>query len=182
MTDKQYIYKAHIDVSDINHHRYEHIDFTLSLLPHEDTQHLLLKLIGYCLFPFTESIISTSDDLPLHPDVGICDLDDHFKLWLDVGFPELKRIEKACRKSDQVIILTIAKSQWLAENKAKLLLLNNLHLLKIEADFLKFLQRDMSRKLVWSVILDQNRLALTSHNAFFETVIGEYPWIEHHIV
>lgn len=85
MADKSRLFKAHIDVSDIDHHRYEHKDFTLALLPNEDITHFLLKLIGYSLLPLNEANIYSPKAHVFNPDVGIQSLDERFEILVRCG-------------------------------------------------------------------------------------------------
>jgi uncharacterized protein YaeQ len=169
MADKSRLFKAHIDVSDIDHHRYEHKDFTLALLPNEDTTHFLLKLIGYSLLPLNEANIYSPKAHSFNPDVGIQSLDEHFEIWLDAGFPPIKRVDKASHKSEQVIILTPTYSDWLDENKQKLRLIDNLQLISIDNCFINKIEDNIERKLEWSVILENNQISISDNHGFYET-------------
>ncbi|SFD20002.1 YaeQ family protein [Pseudoalteromonas denitrificans] len=173
MADKTKLFKAHLDVADINHHRYEHKDFTLALLPNEDTQHFLLKLIGYSLLPLEQANIFSHNTSSFNPDVGIQALDEHFEVWLDAGFPSLKRVDRACHKSEQVIILTPTQSSWLDENKHKLRLLDNLHLISLDNHFIQKIEDNIVKKLDWSVILENDKITISDHCDFYETQLNE---------
>jgi len=173
MADKSKLFKVHIDVSDIDHHRYEHKDFTLALLPNEDTAHFLLKLIGYGLLPLNEANFYSPKARSFNPDVGIQSLDEHFEIWLDAGFPSIKRIDKASHKAEQIIILTPTYSDWLEENKQKLRLIENLQLIALDNSFIHKIEDNIERKLDWSVILENNKLSISDNHGFYETNLEE---------
>lgn len=173
MADKSRLFKAHIDVSDIDHNRYEHKDFTLALLPNEDTTHFLLKLIGYSLLPLNEANFYSPKAHSFNPDVGIETFDEHFEIWLDAGFPSIKRIDKASHKSEQVIILTPSHSDWLEENKQKLRLIDNLQLISLDNRFIDKIEDNIERKLNWSVVLDDKQISISDNHDFYETNLNE---------
>lgn len=172
MANKQIVFKAHLDVSDMNHHRYEHKDVTISLLPKEDIEHFLLKLIGYCLLPLESAFWSKTNDQPIHPDLGLQDEIGDYTLWIEVGFPSQKRLDKACQLAKQVVLITPKESEWL-DNMKSYLRKRATKVIAIDIKFLNQLQIDISKRLDWSVIIEHNKLTISNDLGYYETSLPQ---------
>lgn len=166
------VFKAHLDVADLNHHRYEHKDVTVALLPREDLEHFLLKLIGFCLLPLHSAAWSKNNDNPIHPDLSLKDEFNRYILWIEVGSPTQKRLERAMQQAEQVIVITLKNSTWLTDNEAYLSR-KHIKLLAIDTQFLNNLSQDMTQRFDWSVVVEQNTLTITNNQGFYETNFTE---------
>ena len=172
MANKQIVFKAHLDVSDMNNHRYEHKDVTISLLPKEDLEHFLLKLIGYCLLPLESAFWSKTNHQPIHPDLGLQNEIGDYTLWVEVGFPSQKRLDKACQLAKQVVLITPKVSDWLNDMKSHLRK-HSIKVIAIDHDFLNQLQTDLSKRVDWSVIIEHNKLTISNDLGYYETSLTQ---------
>lgn len=98
------IYKASLNIADMDRNYYEEHNFTLAKHPSETDLRLMVKLVAFMLnadekLLFTKGI--TQDD---EPDLWQKALNGDIKLWIDLGQPDEKRIRKACGRSQKVII------------------------------------------------------------------------------
>lgn len=108
------IYKASLNIADMDRNYYAEHNFTLAKHPSETDLRLMIKLVAFMLnadetLLFTKGI--TQDD---EPDLWQKALDGDIKLWIDLGQPDEKRIRKACGRSEKVIIYMYQEGSALA--------------------------------------------------------------------
>jgi uncharacterized protein YaeQ len=120
---KATIYKAEIQISDMDRHYYQNHHLTLARHPSETDERLMVRILSFVMhanedLKFTKGI-STDDE----PDLWQINLSNEIELWIDLGQLDEKRIRKACHRAKRVIIYTYqtgsAKAWWQQnENKA----------------------------------------------------------------
>ncbi|MFT6028430.1 MAG: hypothetical protein ACI8O8_000154 [Oleiphilaceae bacterium] len=98
------IFKAQLDLSDLNRHHYESYKLTLARHPSENDQRMMLRLLAFALFAneqlsFTKGI-STAEE----PDLWIKNYSGEIELWIDLGLPDGKRIRKSYSLAKKVVI------------------------------------------------------------------------------
>lgn len=108
------IYKASLNIANMDRNYYAEHNFTLAKHPSETDLRLMIKLVAFMLnadekLLFTKGI--TQDD---EPDLWQKALDGDIKLWIDLGQPDEKRIRKACGRSEKVIIYMYQEGSALA--------------------------------------------------------------------
>lgn len=102
MALKATIYKANIELADMDRNYYDSLQLTIAQHPSETDQRLMVRLICY--------ILNAHNDLQFGK--GLSDEDeavmwqinysDEIALWIELGQIDEKRIKKACNKSAHV--------------------------------------------------------------------------------
>ncbi|HIO92927.1 MAG TPA: YaeQ family protein [Leucothrix mucor] len=142
------IYKADINIADMDRHYYQSHEFTIAQHPSETELRMMIRLCAFILnaheqLSFTKGL--SSDD---EPDLWQKSLTDEIELWIDLGQPEEKRIRKACGRAKQVIIYTYNKRSaniWWQQQAPKLARFKNLKVIHLDADNIENLvQKSMS--------------------------------------
>lgn len=104
MALKSTIYKAELQVSNMDRHYYHGHSLTLALHPSETEERMMIRLLAFALHANEQLTfgrgLSTQEDATLWQK----DLTDHITVWVDVGLPDEKRIKKASHRADQVQI------------------------------------------------------------------------------
>ena len=98
------IFKAQLDLSDLNRNHYESYKLTLARHPSENDQRMMLRLLAFALFAdehlsFTKGI-STAEE----PDLWIKNYSGEIELWIDLGTPDESRIRKASGRAHRVVL------------------------------------------------------------------------------
>ncbi len=169
MTDKGLIYKARFDIADLFHHRNHREVFTTALHENETTAHFLMRLIGYCLISYQDGATISHHNSKSEPEVWIRDAVEHYQVWLDVDEPDFEKVLKAAKQADNVVIVTRRGSLWLEEHGARCERLANVHLIVLEEEFITRLAAHITRKLNWSVTIEEDKLAIADEDAYFES-------------
>lgn len=129
MALKSTIYKAELNIADMDRNYYAAHGLTLARHPSETDERLMVRLVAFMLFAneaLTFGKGLSEDDAP---DLWKKDLTDAIELWIDVGLPSERDIKKACGKSSQVAVVLYGgrvAEMWWTQNSKALLKLNNL--------------------------------------------------------
>jgi len=131
------IYKANLNIANMDTNYYAEHDLTLAKHPSENDLRLMVRVLAFALnadenLAFSKGI--ASDD---EPDLWTKALDGAITLWIDLGQPDEKRIRKACGRADKVIIYTYqegpALAWWKSEEK-NLKRFKNLSVINLKID------------------------------------------------
>lgn len=148
MAAKATIYKALLNIADMDRHYYAEHNLTLAQHPSENDLRLMVRLTAFVLnanetLMFCKGI--SQDD---EPDLWQKSLSGDIELWIDLGQPDEKRIKKACGRSEQVIIYTYQEGMataWFKQIENSLKRFNNLQVfyLKMDGDIESLTKRSM---------------------------------------
>jgi len=142
------IYKASLNIADMDRHYYAEHNFTLAKHPSENDLRLMVRLTAFILNADEDLLFSKGIAQDNEPDLWTKALDGEIKLWIDLGQPDEKRIRKACGRSEQVIIYTYQEGSalaWWKQAEKTLKRFKNLRVinLKIKGDIEALAQRTM---------------------------------------
>lgn len=168
MADKTAVFKTHFDLADLTKRKYTHNDLTVAMLPGEDRNHFVLKLLAYCLAE-DEHTVFNANRSKHSPDVFIQDVDEHYILWCEVGQPSNKKLLKGLANADKVVVLTVNKDKWFTELEARVRLNPKLHVIEVDESFIAHLADDLSLNLSWSIVIDEKKLSVSVANHYYET-------------
>ncbi len=137
MATKATIYKALLNIANMDSHYYAEHNLTLAKHPSETDLRLMVRLIAFILnadesLEFTKGI--SQDD---EPDLWKKSLGGDIELWIDLGQPDEKRIKKACGRSEKVIIYTYREGMataWWKQIETSLTRFSNLQVIHLEMD------------------------------------------------
>ncbi len=136
MALKATIYKADLQVADMDRHYYADHALTIARHPSESDERMMARVLMYALYAqegiaFTKGLFDVDE-----PEVWVKDLTGEIKLWIDIGQPDDARLRKACGRADQVVVLCYSSSSyvWWKQIESKLARLNNLTVLQLPAE------------------------------------------------
>ena len=128
------IYKATLNIANMDSHYYAEHDFTIAKHPSENELRLMVRLVAFVLNANEDLTFSKGIAQDDEPDLWTKALDGEIKLWIDLGQPDEKRIRKACGRSEQVIIYTYqegAALSWWAQAEKTLKRFKNLRVVNL---------------------------------------------------
>ena len=105
MALKATVFRAELQVSDMDRHYYATHALTLARHPSETDERLMVRLLAFALhaderLEFGRGL--SSDD---EPDLWRKSRSGEIELWIDVGQPDESRIRKACGRAQQVVVI-----------------------------------------------------------------------------
>lgn len=167
------IYKANIQLADIDRGRYETLSATVARHPSETEERLAARLLAFALFyeddlTFTKGLCASDE-----PDIWVKGGDDRVRLWVEVALPDAERIVKASRHAERVALLACGRAlfSWQQQHLPKLAGIPNLSVIVIDQPFLTSLVARLERSISWSVTITEGVCYLTIGDETLETAI-----------
>ncbi len=128
MALKSIIYKAQLQVADMDRHYYADHALNLACHPSETIERMMVRVLVFGLnaderLEFGKGISDTDE-----PDLWRKDLTGAIEQWIEVGQPDERRILKACGRSGQVQVYAYGGTSdiWWKQNAGKLARARNL--------------------------------------------------------
>lgn len=113
MALKSTIYKAELDIADMDRQYYASHGLTLACHPSETEERMMIGLAAFALNAHERLSFSRGLSETEEPDLWQRDLSGALELWIELGHPDEKRLAKACGKSRSVIVYTYSASPGL---------------------------------------------------------------------
>ncbi len=106
MAIKSTIFKAALQITDMDRHYYRDHQLTIARHPSENDERMMVRLLAFALHagPALQLCRGISDED--EPDLWQKSLNGDIELWIDLGQPDEKRIRKACGRAAKVVIYT----------------------------------------------------------------------------
>ncbi|MCX8957741.1 YaeQ family protein [Erwinia psidii] len=129
MALKATIYKAMINIADMDRHVFIDSNLTLARHPSETEERLMLRLLAW-LVNADERLVFTRG-LSAEDEPEIWRMNDHngIEVWVELGLPDERRIKKACNRAASVFLYAYnarAAQIWWQQNQRRLAQLENL--------------------------------------------------------
>jgi len=164
MALKATIYKATVNVADLDRNQFLDATLTLARHPSETQERMMLRLLAWMKFAderlqFTRGL-SAEDE----PEAWL--RNDHLgiDLWIELGLPDEKRIKKACSQSQAVALFTYngkAAQIWWQQNQTKLSGFKNLSIWYLDDEQLAKLSAFAARTMILQVTIQDGTLWLS---------------------
>lgn len=105
MALKATIYKAEVQITDLDRHYYASHGLTIARHPSETDERMMVRVLAFMLYAgerlsFGKGL-STADE----PDLWEHDFGNDIVRWIDVGQPDARRIVKAAGRAEHVDVL-----------------------------------------------------------------------------
>lgn len=167
------IYRANLQLADVDRAVYEALQITVARHPSETEERLVARLLAYALFyepdlNFTKGI-SVGDE----PDLWLKGPDGRVHLWIEVGLPEAERLVKASRHAERTVLIAVGKPipSWEIQQLPKLTAVANLTVISFELEFIAWLTARLERAINWIVTITEESLYVTIAAETMETTI-----------
>ena len=137
MASNATIFKATIQIADMDRHYYEDHALTLARHPSETDERMMVRLLAFVLHAHEALSFGQGLSTEEEPALWQKDLTGTIDLWIEVGQLEEKTIRRACGRAKQVCIYTYGgrgADQWWEKNLATLVRLNNLTVMNLPLD------------------------------------------------
>lgn len=105
MAPKATVYKAELQVTDMDRHYYASHDLVLAQHPSETEARLMVRLITFALFADERLEFGRGLSNEEEPDLWRRDYTGDIEQWIDLGQPDESRIRKASGRSRQVVVV-----------------------------------------------------------------------------
>jgi uncharacterized protein YaeQ len=167
MAIKATIFKANLQIADMERHYYQDHALTLARHPSETDERMMVRLLAFALhadeyLEFGQGM--TADD---EADLWRKDLTGAIELWIDVGLPDEKLIRKACGRSNQVIVYTYGgrvADMWFAQNSSQFERLKNLSVINLPMENTRAIAKLAQRNMQLQCTIQDEQVWLSDGN------------------
>jgi uncharacterized protein YaeQ len=169
------IFKADLQIADLDRNYYHDHALTLARHPSETDERMMVRLLAFLLHAH-ESLsfgngLSTCDE----PDLWRKDLTGAIELWIDVGLPDEKLVRRACGRASQVFIYTYGgriADTWWSQCRHKLEQIRNLTVNNLPREVSHAIAKQAQRNMRLNCTIQDGQIWLADGNesTLFELV------------
>ena len=159
------IFKAQINISDMDRHYYQSHALTIAQHPSENDLRMMIRVLAFCLnaheqLSFTKGL-STQEE----PDLWQKSLSDEIELWIELGQIEEKRLRQACGKGQKVIIYTYNDKQagpWYSQMESTFARHSNLDVFHVSSESAEQLAKLAQKNMDLQVSIQDGEVFISS--------------------
>jgi len=104
MALKATIFKADLQIADMDRHYYQDHALTIARHPSETDERMMMRVLAFVIHANEALTFGKGLSADDEPDLWQKDLTGAVDLWIEVGQPDEKRILKACGRSARVVV------------------------------------------------------------------------------
>ena len=157
------VYAFKIELADSDRGVYAPLELRVARHPSETEDHLLTRVLAYCL-EYTEGI-SLSNGLsdPDQPAISVRDLTGALRVWIDVGAPDPARLHRAAKLAPRVAVYTHKDAQQLSQRlrAAKIHRAEALELYAVDRDWLTAFTGLLTRRMEFALTVADGQVYLS---------------------
>jgi uncharacterized protein YaeQ len=175
MALKATIFKADLQISDMDRHYYGEHALTIARHPSETDERMMVRVLAFALHAHEALTfgkgLSTEDE----PDLWQKDLTGAIDLWIDVGQPDEKRILKACGRAAQVVVYSYSGTShvWWNQIGAKVARARNLRVLELPSSATQALAGLAERTMRLQCMIQDRQIWFSGGDHTVQIELGE---------
>lgn len=149
MALKATIYKADLQVVDMDRHHYVDYPLTIACHPSETAERMMVRIVAFALNAHHRLAFGRGLSDVEEPDLFRRDLTGRIEQWIEVGQPDERAVLKACGKADQVLVYAYAPgaATWWKQTGPKLARARNLEVTAFDPEAVRDLTRLTERTM-----------------------------------
>jgi len=144
------IFKAELQIADMDRHYYRDHALTIARHPSETDERMMVRVLAFARHADEALLFGkglSSDD---EPDLWQKDLTGAIRVWIDVGLPDEKRTRRACGRADEVFIYSYGgrgADLWWQQTHGKLDRMANLTVVNLPFSIMQALAKLAQRTM-----------------------------------
>jgi uncharacterized protein YaeQ len=157
------IYVFKIDLADADRGVYQPLELRVARHPSETEEHLLTRVLAYCL-EYTEGIAFSNGLFDSdQPTIAVRDLTGFLQVWIDVGAPEAARLHRAAKLAPRVAIYTNKDALQLAARLGaeRIHRVEAMELYAVDRDWLASLAARLTRRMEFTLTVAERHLYIS---------------------
>lgn len=171
---KSTIFKATVQVADIDHDHYADHAVTLARHPSETDERMMVRLAALALHAHTLQSVCRGDGTlgfgkglsdPDEPDAMLVDYTGRKRVWIEVGQPDDRTLSKASSQADHVVVYAFGSAAeiWWKALQPKVSRLHKLQVWRIPAERAAELAALAERSMMLNATIQEGLLTLSSN-------------------
>ena len=171
------IYLFKIDLADSDRGVYQPLELRVTRHPSETEEHLLTRVLAYCL-EFTEGIAFSNGLFDAdQPAIAVRELTGVLRVWIDVGAPEAARLHRAAKLAPRVVIYTNKDPIQLAARLGaeRIHRVEAMELYAVDRDWLAALAARLTRRMQFTLTVAERHVYLSLGEETLSCVVQRIP-------
>ena len=170
MAIKATVFKAALQIADMDRHYYADHALTLARHPSETDERMMVRLLAFALYADTRLAFGKGLSSDEEPDLWGKDLTGAIERWIEVGLPDERVIRKACGRAGEVVVIIYGRSAdiWWNENRGKLQRLGKLTVLKLASETTLALALLAGRNMQMQCTIEEGHVMMISDTGIIE--------------
>lgn len=163
MALKSTIFKATLQITDMDRGYYQNHSLTIARHPSETDERMMVRLLAFALHADDELTFTKGLCVDEEPALWQKDLTGNLDLWIDVGLPDENRLRKACSRAGQVVLYCYGGRSvqiWWERNADKLGRLKNLKVFNLPAESTADLKNLTDRSMEFHCSIQDGQICL----------------------
>jgi len=163
MALKATIFKADLQIADMDRNYYHEHALTLARHPSETDERMMVRLLAFAIhaseaLTFTKGLFDVEE-----ADLWQKDLTGAIELWIEVGQPDEKRILKACGRSERVVVYSYGATShiWWKQIANKVERAKNLTVINLPSDAAAQMSKLAQRTMQLQCTIQDGQIWLT---------------------
>ncbi len=156
------IYKADLQISNMDCHYYNQHKLTLAKHPSETDERLMVRLLTFAMYANEALTIGKDINSDGEPALWIKDLTGAMSLWIEIGQPDERIIRKACGRSKQVVLMLYGKNPelWWNQNQNLFTVRHNLTVILLSPEDTQSLAKMANRNMNITCTIDEGQISM----------------------
>ena len=166
-----------IELANSDNGVYESLRLRVARHPSETAEHMLTRVLAYCL-EYTEGIaLSNGLSEPDEPAIAVRDLTGVLKTWIDVGAPEAMRLHRASKAAPRVAVYTHKDAAQLAARLRgeRIHRMEALELYAIDPAWVSKLAQRLQRRTQFALTVAERHLYVSLGEETLSAVVERIP-------
>ena len=164
MALKSTVFKADLQLADLDRHHFGDYALTLAQHPSETMERVMIRLLAFALYASED--LRFGRGLSNEEDASLWEIDPGgvIRRWIDLGLPDETRIKKACSRADQMVVVTYggrASDLWWQQNANELSRYRNLSVIQITPEDSEKLVALVNRTMKFSWTIQEGLVYLS---------------------
>ncbi len=164
MAEKATVFKADLQIADLDRHYYRTHALTLARHPSETDERMMVRLLTFALYASEALVFGKGISSGDEPALWQKDLTGIVERWIEVGQPDEREIRRACGRARHVVIVGYGRSAdlWWTQNRDNLQRLANLTVLRLPAAATQALAAFASRSMHLQCTIQEGLVWITT--------------------
>jgi uncharacterized protein YaeQ len=175
------VYVFEIQLANSDRDVYESLKLRVARHPSETAEHMLTRVLAYCL-EYTEGVsLSNGLSEPDEPAIRVRDLTGVLRAWIDVGSPEAARLHRASKAAPRVAVYTHKDAAQLVARLGSGERIHRVEALEVYAmdfEWLSALASRLERRTAFTLTVSEQHLYLSLGEETFSGSIRRVPVVQ----
>ena len=168
MAQNATIYKAELQIANLDQHYYANHNLTIARHPSENEQRMMVRVLAFVVHASEHLSFCKGISTDNEPDLWQRSLTDDIELWIELGQVDEKRIRKACGRSREVYLYTYGGNSahiWWQQLQNKVSSIDNLKVYNIPEEQVGQLSKMVARGMSIQATIEDDEIWLSSNAA-----------------